>query len=1338
MSTPTVCLDTATDLDQHSTQNLESSHTPRQLAYVIYTSGSTGKPKGVMIEHRSLVNFTCAATDKYEISERDRVLQFASINFDAAAEEIFPALCTGATLILRTDEMLSSPSHFITECQDLSLTVLDLPTAYWHQLATELPNTNTALPPALRLIIIGGEAAQPEQLQNWQTWVQKSNLANPPTILNTYGPTEATVVATTFPLPPSPVPILHQKPALNCPPAAHCVIPIGQSLPNVETYLLDTHLQPVPTGIAGELHIGGPGLARGYLNRPNLTKERFIPSPFSNSSSSSAPQNRLYKTGDLACRLPDGNLKFLGRLDDQVKIRGFRIELGEVESALAAHPAVQQCTVLAREDRPGDKRLVGYLVPNPENCPTNRDLRQFLQQQLPSYMVPSVFVLLDKFPLTPSNKIDRKALSQSDESALQSEVPFIAPRSPLEHQLTEIWQDVLNLKKISIHDNFFELGGHSLLATQVVARIQTYCQIHIPLALLFEATTIAELAQVISSDFEASSTIDTETEVSGNLTAIPTAILKGQHADTAPLSLAQQRLWFLQQLDPESSAYHMLRILRLRGPLDTAALQQTLNTIVERHEALRTRFVTSQDVPQQVIAPHILFDLPVTDLSGTPAEAQEDALTQYLTQTAKQPFDLSVDLMIRAALIKLSEQEHVLQIVIHHIAADGWSIGVLTQELGELYKAYANGQQNPLLPLPVQYVDFSEWQRQQLTESAISAQLSYWENQLSSAPQLLEIPTDYPRTPQRTNQGTQLSFSVPQAIAAKLKALGQANGATLFMTLLAVFNVLLYRYSGQTDIMVGSPIANRPRKELESLIGLFLNTLVLRTDLSGDPSFTRLLERVKQTSLGAYAHQDVPFEQLLETLKPERDLSYSPWFQVLFILQNTPQLTQQLTDLSIQTEHIEKTTAKFDLTLSMRESADGLKGTLEYSTELFNADTIERMIGHFQVLLHAIAHSPDTPISALPLLTPAEKEQILTSWNHPQINATEFNITESTPEPVCIHHLFEAQVKKTPDAIALTHQNQSLTYQQLNDQANQLAHQLITLGIGPDSLVGLCLNRSINMFVGLFAILKAGGAYVPLDPTYPSERLAMMIEDANPQAIVTTQSIQAALPKLNTPFVCLDTAPPSTDESLSKTNDIANRNVTEQNLAYVIYTSGSTGKPKGVMIEHQALVSFVRAAIASYKITAQDRVLQFASINFDAAAEEIFPALCTGATLILRTDEMLSSPSHFITECQDLGLTVLDLPTAYWHQLATELPNTSTALPPALRLIIIGGEAAQPEQLQNWQTWVQQSHSSSQPTILNTYGPTEATVVATTSPPGPPARPPPPQKTPKQNTNNPT
>ncbi|MEO0645546.1 MAG: amino acid adenylation domain-containing protein, partial [Cyanobacteria bacterium J06650_10] len=1286
------------NIAQQSTQNLESIHHSSQLAYVIYTSGSTGKPKGVMIEHRSLVNFTCAATDKYEISERDRVLQFASINFDAAAEEIFPALCCGATLVLRTDEMLSSASHFITECDALSLTVLDLPTAYWHQLATELPNTNIALPPALRLIIIGGEAAQPDQLQNWQAWAKnRSKNATTPTILNTYGPTEATIVTTYHPLPTSPN--LLNSPRHSSTPHTPPDIPIGQSLPNITTYLLDAHLQPVPTGIPGELHIGGSGLARGYLNRPDLTAKRFISDPFG-----SDPAARLYKTGDLACLLPNGNLKFLGRLDDQVKIRGFRIELGEVESVIAAHPAIQQCTVIAREDHPGNKRLVGYLITDTDNIPTNRELRQFLQQQLPSYMVPSAFVSLAEFPLTPNNKIDRKALPKPDESTIQSRAPFITPQTPLEQQLTDIWKDVLNLSQISIHDNFFELGGHSLLATQVVARIQTHCKIRVPLVLLFEATTIAALAEAISLDFK----VSLETEHNNYLDTLPRRKTLG----TVPLSLAQQRLWFLQQLEPENSAYHMLRILRLRGPLNVAALEQALNTLIERHEALRTRFVTVQDIPQQAIAHHTRFHLPITDLSTIPAESQASDLTAQLNQNAKHPFNLATDLMMRATLIKLNgqpnEQQHILQIVIHHIAADGWSIGVLTQELSKLYAAYNSGQPNPLSPLSVQYADFSEWQRQQLTASALSTQLGYWEKQLSGAPQLLEMPTDRPRTTQRSNKGTQISFHISLAVSTKIKALSQENGATLFMTLLAAFNVLLHRYSGQTDIMIGSPIANRPRKELEPLIGLFLNTLVLRTDLTGEPTFTQLLDRVKQTALGAYAHQDVPFEQLLETLKPERNLSYSPWFQVLFILQNTPQSTQHLADLSIQTEHIEKTTAKFDLTLSISEQIKGLKGTLEYSTELFNADTIERMIGHFQTLLEAIAHNPNTPINTLPLLTPTEKEQLLTISNQIEPNV-------KPAEPACIHQLFEAQVQKTPNAIALIHQNQSLTYQQLNEQANQLAHYLTTLGIGPDSLVGLCLNRSLDMFIGLFAILKSGGAYVPLDPTYPSERLAMMVEDARPHAIITVKSVRASLPDIDIPLIYLDAA----QRPAEINNNHAATDVADHNLAYVIYTSGSTGKPKGVMIEHRALVNFVKAAIAQYHITPQDRVLQFASINFDAAAEEIFPALCTGATLVLRTDEMLSSPSHFITECDQLGLTVLDLPTAYWHQLATELPNTNSSLPSALRIIIIGGEAAQPEQLQNWQSWAQKAQSfpsQTQPTILNTYGPTEATVVATTYP----------------------
>ncbi|MEL6160846.1 MAG: amino acid adenylation domain-containing protein [Cyanobacteria bacterium J06554_11] len=1280
LSVPVVCLDSQwAEISQSSTDVFSREVRADHLAYVIYTSGSTGKPKGVMIEHRSLVNFTRGAIAQYGIHGRDRVLQFASINFDAAAEEIFPALCSGATLVIRTDEMLASPTTFMAQCQALGLTVLDLPTAYWHRLTAELPTTGCPVPPSLRLVIIGGEAALPAQLQNWQVWLDKPGAAHGklPQIINTYGPTESTVVATAYPIPQT---------------AKLTEVPIGQGLgqgfANAQIYLLDMHLQPVPAGIAGEIHVGGLGVARGYLNRLDLSQKRFIPNPYSTD-----PKARLYKTGDLARYLPDGSLKFLGRQDAQVKIRGFRIELGEIESALGEHAVVQQCTVIDWGASSGEKRLVAYVVTVDEAPLPIRELRHFLQGKLPGYMVPSAWVPLSQLPLTKNGKLNRRALPAPDFSSVQLSADYVAPRTPVEQQIAEIWAEVLAVEQVGIHDNFFELGGHSLLAIQVMARLRQRLDREIPLNVLFTTSTLEALA-----------------ERCADIEAVRAPLVCANRDQAIPLSFAQQRIWFLQQLEPDNSTYKIARSLRLRGPLNREALQQALTTILCRHEALRTNFVSVDGLPTQVVSPPSNFSLPFVDLSVS-AEGNkthpESILKSLLKQEGRRPFALSSDLMLRATLFRLKEDEHVLQIVMHHIASDGWSVGVLRRELSALYTAYATGEAAPVSDLPIQYIDFSEWQRQWLSGDMLETQIAYWENQLKGAPPLLALPTDYPRPSQPSHRGAKLTFTLPKKLTDELKALAQQGNATLFMTLLSAFNTLLFRYTRQSDISVGSPIANRPHPELDGLIGLFLNTLVLRTELSDELTFEQLLGRVKKVSLEAYAHQDLPFEQLLETLRPERNMSYSPWFQVMFILQSASRPVPAMAGLAVQTERGEGSTAKFDLTLTMRESSNGLRGTFEYSLDLFKPETIERMVGHFQTLLASIVATPALPIAQLPLLTVPERKQLLLSSDNQIIKETETGC--------CIHQLFERQVKRSPDAIALQFQDQQLTYQTLNERADHLAHFLRQRGVSSDVLVGLCVNRSVEMIVGLLGILKAGGAYVPLDPGYPQARLKMMVSDANPQVIVTTSRVQALLPATKISTICLDSDWDAIAQSSLSDSHASSSASCQHDLAYVIYTSGSTGKPKGVMVEHRALVNFTMSAIAEYGISQRDRILQFASINFDAAVEEIFPALCTGATLVLRTDDMISSSQHFMQQCQALDLTVLDLPTAYWHQLSAELPTTNCLLPPSLRLVIIGGEAPTPGLLRSWQSWVESKAQpkATLPAVVNTYGPTEATVVAT-------------------------
>ncbi|MFB2835830.1 condensation domain-containing protein, partial [Floridanema evergladense] len=709
----------------------------------------------------------------------------------------------------------------------------------------------------------------------------------------------------------------------------------------------------------GELHIGGAGLARGYLNRPELTNEKFILHPFSNE-----PNARLYKTGDLARYLPDGNIEYLGRIDNQVKIRGFRIELGEIEAVLSQHPQAQGAVVMAREDIPGDKRLVAYITTETEATPTSDELRQYLKGKLPEYMVPSAIVFLETFPLTPNGKVDRRALPCPDFQSSQTD-KYAAPRTPIEEILTYLWGQILKLNQVGIHDNFFELGGHSLLATQLISRIRSHFQVELPLRSLFGAPTVAELAPIIGQLQQQ------------NLQLSVSPIVKRDNDNDLPLSYAQTRLWFIDQFQPSSSLYNIPAALRLVGSLDVAALEQSFREIVQRHEALRTNFLTVDGQPTQIIHSQTSWTLSIVDrrdLSTTqPA--------QLLQQQALAPFDLANDCLLRTTLVVLSETEHILLICMHHIVSDGWSIGVFVEELTALYNAYAQGQPSPLSPLPIQYTDFAIWQRNWLQGEVLQSQLSYWQNQLADAPAILSLPTDRPRPAVQTYQGAHQEFGLSAELTQKLTILSQEQGVTLFMTLLAAFNTLLYRYSGQTDIVVGSPIANRNQSEIEGLIGFFVNTLVLRTDLSANPSFAQLLDRVREVSLGAYAHQDLPFEMLVEAVAPSRDLSYSPLFQVMFVLQNAPISQLELSGLTLSPQELEMPIAKFDLTLSMESTPDGLMGWWEYNTDLFDGSTIERMTGHFLTLLEAIVAHPETPISQIPMLTTVEQHQLLTEWN---------------------------------------------------------------------------------------------------------------------------------------------------------------------------------------------------------------------------------------------------------------------------------------------------------------------------------------------------------------------
>ena len=769
----------------------------------------------------------------------------------------------------------------------------------------------------------------------------------------------------------------------------------------------------------------------------------------------------------------------------------------------------------------------------------------------------------------------------------------------------------------------------------------------------------------------------------------------------APLSFSQEPMWLLDQLEPGNSAYNRPTNISLTGKLNVAALEQSLNEIIRRHEILRTSFDQIHGKPFQKINPNITFKLPIVELSNLNDENKEIEVQNLAIEEAQQTFDLTQAPLIKAKLLRLHEQEHILLLTMHHIVFDGWSMGVLLKELAAIYEAFSTGKPSSLPELPIQYADFAVWQKQQQQTEKLESQLSYWKTQLGGNLPILELPTDRGRVAVQSFRGAKHSLLLPNHLVASLKALSLKENVTLFMTLLAAFQILLYRYTSEKDIIVGTPIAGRNSTKTEILIGVLINTLVLRNKLNSNLTFTELLAQVREVALGAYANQDVPFDKLVEELQPERNLSHNPLFQVLFQLRNLPEEKIEVQGLKFESYHLETGIALLDLALEIEEKLEGLVCVFKYNTDLFDAFSIERIAIHFQTLLEGIVENPQQQISQLPLLSESEKHQLLIEWN---------DTASDYPQNKCIHQLFEEQVEKTPDAIAVVFENQQLTYQQLNQKANQLARYLQNLGVKPEVLVGICVERSMEMVVGLLGILKAGGAYVPLDPAYPPQRLAYIIEDAQVSMLLTQSKWTSQLPENQARIVYLD----SDWQKIALCNR-QNPNLinTGKNLAYVIYTSGSTGKPKGVTITHHSLSIFTRSVISEYQIANSDRVLQFASINFDAAVEEIYPCLCVGGTLVLRSEEMLADARTFFQTCQDLQLTVLDLPTAYWHQLISQLANTDLYIPESLRLVVIGGEKLLLESVRIWQQYVKQFCKHQKLQLINTYGPTETTVSAT-------------------------
>ena len=1259
-----VCVDT--DQEHWAVQaatNPQIDIAPADLAYMIYTSGSTGKPKGAMNTHVAILNRLLWMQREYQLTAEDRILQKTPFSFDVSVWEFFWPLMAGATLVVARPEGHKDSAYLRDLIIKEGVTTLHFVPS---MLQIFLEEEGIERISSLKRVICSGEALSVEVQNRFFARLSAG-------LHNLYGPTEAAVDVTYWACRPD---------------DDRHTVPIGRPVANTQIYILDPDMRPVPVGVAGELHIGGIQLARGYHNREELTREKFIPDPFSDD-----PQDRLYKTGDLATFMSDGNIEFLGRIDHQVKIRGFRIELGEIETALLRHPHIKECVVVAHKDAGGNDSLVAYLVADGGE-PKLDEVRAFLLESLPDYMVPAVMMVIESMPLSPNGKLDRRALPepQASRSGLSSE--YASPRTPLEEQLVEIFKELLGLDRVGIHDNFFQLGGHSLQAIRLISRIRADLSVDLPLRLFFESSHVADLAVQI----EAARELATRRPPL-ELSAVP----RGQRM---PLAFTQQRLWILDQLEPGSSAYNMPTAIGIKGPFRVQLFERIFNTIIQRHEVLRTAFAEENGQPYLVIEPELSISLPVEDLTHVPAEKLKEEAWRIATREAATPFDLTRGPLVRARVLRLEKDEHVLMFTTHHIITDGWSIAVFVEEIQQMYTAFSSNLPPVLPDLPIQFADYAYWQNEWFKGEALKPQIEYWKNKMKGAPALLELPTDRVRPPIEGYAGTNIDFMLDADLTARLKKLAQESGVTLFMLLHAAFLLLLARYSRQEDIVLGTPTANRNFHEVEPLIGFFVNTLLLRVDLSGDPTFEQLLKRVRQTDIEAFEQQQVPFEHLLETLRPERSLSYSPWFQVLFVLQNTPGWdSRQIKDLEFYDFGYETTSAKFDLCLDMREDENRLTGLFQYKTELFDAATINGMICQFRRLLQGIVQGTDKRISEYSLIEQTDADKILLEWNRTD---------KEYPHDQCIHQLFEEQVKKRPQALALVQEDRQLTYEQLNRRANVLAHYLRNKGVRPGKFVGVCIERCPEMIVSLLAILKAGGAYVPLDPNYPTDRLQFMIDDTGLAVVLTSQRVfdeRSLLFSDAVEAVCLDSHWETIEQEFDGRGHQPPNGypLNSGNLAYIIYTSGSTGTPKGVMIEHRSLVNYACWARHAFGITPEDRFLQFASISFDAAGEEIYTALTSGAALVLRTDEMISSGRTFFELCGRWGITALETPTAYWHQLVTDLMNEpDIEIPGCLKVFVIGGERALPEKVRNWARRV-----GARPRLINGYGPTETTIACT-------------------------
>ncbi len=1218
---------------------------PENLAYIIYTSGSTGKPKGTLLQHIGVVNLAKSLAKLYGINSDSNILQFASINFDASIYEIFGGLLNGAKITLFEKNDLKNPDVLLDEFEKLKVTFLTLP-----------PTLLSVMKPKkishLKTILSAGEACPTEIGIKWNKYYN---------FFNGYGPTEATVAST-----------IEKFDGTD----KYLTVPIGNAIPNIKVYVLDKYLNEVPVGVTGELHVSGINLARGYIGKPDLTAEKFIPDPFSGN-----PGDRMYKTGDLVKIHDDGKLEFIGRVDNQIKLRGFRIELGEIENVLAEHPDINIAAVIVRESANNDKIISAFVQVNDKENFNKSEILDLLRNKLPDYMVPTTLTVLDKMPITINGKIDRAKLKEMKIDEFEKS-EYVAPETPTEILLANIWKELTGVDNVGLNDNFFNLGGHSILATQAVSRIREAFGVEVSLKDFFEMKNLKELARFID---ESDRSISEE---------IQKPIDKINRDGELPLSFSQQRLWFLSQFAPEGSSYNIPAVLELNGKLNLDALNYAINKMIERHEVLRTAFYSKNGKPQVKIEDKFDFKIELIDVSN--ADSKDDNVKKILEETIRTPFDLTKIPLFNVKLIKIKPDAHICAIVMHHIISDGWSIGIIVNEISELYKSFITSTEPQLDDLKIQYVDYAAWQKSVLSGETLEKEIEFWKNELEGASLVLELPTDKPRPQVQTFNGTNVNFTLEEGLSEKIEKVSTKLNITPYMFLLGAFEILLSKYSRQTDFIIGTPIANRTKIETEKLIGFFVNTLAIRATVDKNMTVQELMKSVRAKMLAAYSHQSLPFEKLVEVIQPERDTSHSPLFQVAFVFQNTPESAIELPGLKVKQYEMESATANYDITLYMQKFGKAFNGTFEFNTDLFYKDTIEKIIKEFSVLISKLTEDTKERIRNISLLESEGLNKIL----------YEFNESEHVYEKdKCVHRKFEELVAANPDAIALTFTEveeklaltEQLTYDEVNKRANRLARLLRKNGVTRDTVVGISLPRSFDMAISMLAILKAGGAFLPIDPTYPEDRIKHMIEDSGTNILISIEQISKNYKFYNGKIINLDSG-----KELINAEDNTNldNTVYPENLAYIIYTSGSTGLPKGTMLSHKGLLNLSLAQKDAFNISGKSKILQFSSYSFDASVWEFVMALLNGASLSLVGQDIVKLGSSLKKAMEVLNITTVTLPPSVLKVIPFEENNSNL---PALETIIVAGESCPPELVNKW---------SKNRKFVNAYGPTETTVCA--------------------------